>query len=312
MLDLDHMPNSELDASQPASGLAAAAEAIDGDANTTDTDGPGFEIEGEGGHEAPNEDVELLRRKAAFAKQKQKAKEAKAREEQERVKREALEQELAELKRQVGQLRVGPKPTYEACGYDDAVYEQKLADWIANGGNKQQQQAQQQQQRQQSQASYELDPEIEFEHEEAVSAIKKAGVSDYDDKLAALDGAISELGLVPSVVRGQLRQLCSLAGIDSGKVEYMLGRNPAVVREIANAKSQPQIKKLLQREADKLKLRQPVKLGIKPEVSIPSSGPVGNTDKQIEKARNAWRDAEPHNQAAAWQEYQRVKKSKSK
>jgi hypothetical protein len=272
MLDLDYMPDAELDVNQPAGGLAASVEEIGGDANATDTDELGFEIEGEGDHETPNEDVELKRRKAAFAKQKQKAREAKAREDAAIAESQRLKQELEDLKSQVGQLKVGPKPTYEACGYDDAVYEQKLADWIANGGNKQQQQAQQQQQRQQSQASYELDPEIEFEHEEAVSAIKNAGVSDYDDKLAALDGAISELGLVPSVVRGQLRQLCSLAGIDSGKAEYMLGRNTAVVAELAGAKSQQQVKRILQREADKLKLRQKQKLDVKPEVSIPSSG----------------------------------------
>ena len=310
MLDLDYMPDTELEVSQPAGGLAASAEEIGGDANATDTDEQGFEIEGEDHHEGSNEDVELKRRKAAFAKQKQKAREAKAREEQERIKREAMERELAELKQQVGQLRVGPKPTYESCGYDDAAYEQKLADWIASGGNKQQQAPTQQQP--QSQAGYELDPEIEFEHEEAVSVIKKAGVSDYDDKSAALDAAITEIGMSPSVVRGQLRQLCSLAGIDSGKAEYMLGRNTAVVAELANAKSQQQVKRILQREADKLKLRHKQKLDVKPEPSISSSGSVGNLDKQIEKARNAWRDAEPHNQAAAWQEYQRVKKSKSK
>ena len=310
MLDLDDMPETEFEVGQPAGALAGAAESINGDANATDTDEPGFEIEGEDHHEGSNEDVELRRRKAAFAKQKQKAKEAKAREEQERVKREALERELAELKQQVGQLRVGPKPTYESCGYDDAVYEQKLADWIASGGNKQQQAPTQQ--HPQSQADYELDPEIEFEHEEAVAVIKKAGVSDYEDKSAALDAAITEIGMSPSVVRGQLRQLCSLAGIDSGKAEYMLGRNTAVVTELANAKSQQQVKRILQREADKLKLRQKQKLDVKPEQSISSSGPVGNLDKQIEKARNAWRDAEPHNQAAAWQEYQRIKKSKSK
>lgn len=310
MLDLDNMPDTKLDASQPAGGLAAAAEAIDGDANATDTDEPGFEIEGEGGHESPNEDVELLRRKAAFAKQKQKAKEAKAREEQERIKREALELELAELKQQVGQLRVGPKPTLASCDYDDATYERKLSEWFASGGNKQHQK---QEPTNQQHAAYEPDLDVEFEHDESVAAIKKAGVSDYDDKSAALDGAIAELGMNPSVIRGQLRQLCSLADIDSGKAEYMLGRNPSVVAELASAKSQPQLKRILKREADKLKLRQKQKIDTKPEVSIQSSGPVGSLDKQVQKARLAWQSAEPHNQAAAWQEYQRVKKqSKSK
>ena len=309
MLDLDNMPDTELEAGQPAGGLAAAAEAIDGGANTNDTDVPGFEIEGEGGHETPNEDVEFRRRKAAFAKQKQKAKEAKAREEQERIKREELERELAELKQQVGQLKVGPKPTYESCGYVDEVYEQKLAEWIASGGNKQQQK---QEPTNQQQAAYEPDLDVEFEHDESVAAIKKAGVSDYDDKSAALDGAIADLGMNPSVVRSQLRQLCSLADIDSGKAEYMLGRNPSVVAELAGAKSQLRLKQILKREADKLKLRQAKKLDVKPEVSISSSGPVGDMDKQVEKARQAWRDAEPHNQAAAWQEYQRIKKLKSK
>ena len=309
MLDLDDMPDTELEAGQPASGLASAAEVIDGGANANDTDEPGFEIEGEGGHETPNEDVELRRRKAAFAKQKQKAKEARERAEQERLAREALERELAELKQQVGQLKVGPKPTLASCDYDDAVYEQKLAEWIASGGNKQQQQPQQ---KQPQQAAFEPDLDIEFEHEESVEAIKKAGVSDYDDKSSALDAAIADLGLVPAVVRAQLRSLCSLADIDSGKAEYMLGRNPAVVAELANAKSQLQLKRILKREADKLKLRQTKKLDVKPEVSISSGGPVGDMDKQVEKARQAWRDAEPHNQAAAWQEYQRLKKLKSK
>lgn len=310
MLDLDHMPENELDVSQPAGGLAAAAEVIDGDANATDTDEPGFEIEGEGGHEAPNEDVELLRRKAAFAKQKQKAREAKAREDAAIAESQRLRQELEDLKSQVGQLKVGPKPTYESCGYDDAVYEQKLAEWFASGGNKQQQKKEP---TNQHQAAYEPDLDVEFEHDESVAAIKKAGVSDYDDKSAALDGAIAELGMNPSVVRGQLRQLCSLADIDSGKAEYMLGRNPSVVAELASAKSQPQLKRILKREADKLKLRQKQKIDTKPEVSIQSSGPVGSLDKQVQKARLAWQSAEPHNQAAAWQEYQRVKKqSKSK
>lgn len=310
MLDLDDMPDTEFEVGQPAGALAGAAEGIGGDANTTDTDEPGFEIEGEDHHEGSNDDVELRRRKAAFAKQKHKAKEAKAREDAAIAESQRLKQELEDLKKQVGQLKAGPKPTYESCGYDDAVYEQKLADWISSGGNKQQQAPTQQQP--QSQAGFELDPEIEFEHEEAVAVIKKAGVSDYDDKSAALDAAITEIGMSPSVVRGQLRQLCSIAGIDSGKAEYMLGRNTAVVTELANAKSQQQVKRILQREADKLKLRQKQKLDVKPEPSISSSGSVGNLDKQIEKARNAWRDAEPHNQAAAWQEYQRIKKSKSK
>ncbi|MGL4756210.1 MAG: hypothetical protein ACRCXB_27985 [Aeromonadaceae bacterium] len=310
MLDLDDMPDTELEVNQPAGGLAAAAEVIDGDANANDKDEPRFEIEGEGGHETPNEDVELRRRKAAFAKQKQKAKEAKAREDAALAEAQRLKQEIEDLKQQVGQLKVGPKPTLASCEYDDAVYEQKLAEWIASGGNKQPQQ--QPQQKQQPQAAFEPDLDIEFEHEESVEAIKKAGVSDYDDKSSALDAAISDLGLVPAVVRAQLRSLCSLADIDSGKAEYMLGRNPAVVAELAGAKSQLQLKRILKREADKLKLRQAKKLDIKPEVSISSSGPVGDMDKQVEKARQAWRDAEPHNQASAWQEYQRLKKLKSK
>ena len=62
MLDLDYMPDTELEVSQPAGGLAASAEEIGGDANATDTDEPGFEIEGEDHHEGSNDDVELRRR----------------------------------------------------------------------------------------------------------------------------------------------------------------------------------------------------------------------------------------------------------
>lgn len=310
MLDLDDMPETEFEVGQPTGALAGAAEEINGDANATDTDEPGFEIEGEDHHEGSNDDVELRRRKAAFAKQKQKAKEAKAREEAALEKSRLLERQLAELQQQVGQLKVGPKPTYESCGYDDAVYEQKLADWMASGGNKQQQAPTQQQP--QSQAGFELDHEVEFEHEEAVSAVKKSGITDYDDKVSALNSAISERGLDPAAVLGDMRQLCSIAGIDSGKAEYMVGRSQAVMDELFRTTNRTQVAKILRREADKLKLRQKQKLDVKPEPSISSSGSVGNLDKQIEKARNAWRDAEPHNQAAAWQEYQRIKKSKSK
>ena len=311
MLDLDHMPNSELDVSQPAVGLAASVEEIGGDANATDTDELGFEIEGEGDREMPNEDVELRRRKAAFAKQKQKAKEAKAREDAAIAESQRLKQELEDLKSQVGQLKVGPEPTYESCGYDDELFKQRMKEYLLTANGKPQAQASQAQA--QRQAEYEPDLDVEFEHDESVAAIKKAGVSDYDDKSAALDSAIAELGMNPSVVRGQLRQLCSLADIDSGKAEYMIGRNPSVVAELASAKSQPQLKRILKREAEKLKLRQKQKIDTKPEVSIQSSGPLGSLDKQLQKARLAWQNAEPHNQAAAWQEYQLVKKqSKSK
>lgn len=296
MLDLDDMPDAELEVNQPAGGLASAAEVIDGDANTIDTDEPGFEIEGEGDHETPNEDVELRRRKAAFAKQKQKAKEAREREQQERQKREQLEQELAELKQQVGQLKVGPKPTYESCGYDDAVYEQKLAEWIASGGGKQAQQPPQKQPAQQ--AAFEPDLDVEFEHEESVSAIKKAGVSDYEDKASFLHSAIVDRGLNPAAVLADIRQLCSIAGIDSGKAEYMIGRSPAVVDELFRTTTKVQVARILRREADKLKLRQAKKIDVKPEVSIQSSGSIDNKAKQLEKLRQAWR-ADPTNLEAS-------------
>lgn len=272
MSDLENMPENTEDTTQPVDVVATDTEAAEAVPPADDTETEEFVIEGEGDDETPKEDEEELKRRAAFAKAKQKKREAQEAAKAEREKREAIEAELAELKAWAADMRRGPKP--DPMNYTSS--EDFYADLEKWNGKPQEQNPQPAAQPQQS---AEPDYEVEYALEEGQKALEKGGISDYQQQRENFDSVVAGAGIQnPEAVYNHLASIAHTAGVDVGKAMYMASRNASkLISEINSLKGndlqiQLKISKILEREAGKLKTRQKPKIDTVPEEAINGGG----------------------------------------
>lgn len=306
MSDLGNMLNVDNTNTQPSDAVTADLETTLSTSHDEATELLELVTEDEGSQQAkPNDFDDVEKRRAAFAKSKQKEKAAK---QKARELEDALAVERKERERLAEQLHKLSKPREEDSGWNDEAHRKAVAEWEANQPKPKSSDAP-------KVTDYEPDIDMQFALNEGDKKLKAGGITDVEDKVSELASTIAaKFGANPDSVFDSWAAIAEESGEDYSvaNARYAIARNPAVLEEIAKCRTPLGINKILKREAAKIKPRTNKPLGTVPEPDIKSSGPIDNASKAIEKARNEWRDAEPHNQASAWQSYQQVKKQFSK
>ena len=239
-----------------------------------------------------------------------KEKEKRKREHEERLKaeaeKEALRRELDELKSQVKPI-VNPRPKRDDY-YSDDEYDAAVDAYHQNKGDAQAKpQAEAQQQEQFNEQAFEADYYLK-ESESNVARSYPKYSEDKDQllqKFSAIGGSEQTFTYFSAIA--------SQANIDIAKANIALNRNSDLFRALINAAgtgNQFAIADVLKQAASKVDLRTTKKVDTLPTPDIQNSGPIDNKAAAAEKAKKAWREAPSGPaQVAAWQEYQRIKKS---
>lgn len=240
-----------------------------------------------------------------------KEKEKRKREHEERLKaeaeKEALRRELDDLKSKVNPI-VNPKPTLESCDYDNERFEREIAAYYQNDGNAQPKpQTETQQHEQFNEQAFEVD----YYTQEKEREVAKLYPRFSSEKEGFIQKIISSGGNEADI--NAMKQIAHQAGVDIAKAMVSLNNSDKHYQELLNAYRTGNIfniKGALQNAAENLDLKITRKVDTLPTPDIKNSGPIDNKLAAVEKAKKTWREA-PSGQAqvAAWQEYQRIKKS---
>ena len=240
-----------------------------------------------------------------------KEKEKRKREHEARLAAEQRENELLErikqLESNVNPI-VNPKPTLESCDYDNERFEREIAAYYQNNGNAQPKpQAETQQQEQFNEQAFEAD----YYLKESEGNVAKSYPKYSEDKEQLLQKFSANGGNEQTFT--YLSTIASQANIDIAKANIALNRNNDLFNALINAAgtgNQFAIADVLRKAASKVDLRTSKKVDTLPTPDIQNSGPIDNKSAAVEKAKKAWREAPSGPaQVAAWQEYQRIKKS---
>lgn len=277
MSDLENMLEVENSNDQPTDAVAADVEETSTTPQGEDTDQVEFFIDDEGDQEEkPNNNFDdVAKRKAAFAKAKQKEREAKkkARELETQLAKERQERE--ELAAQVARLSAGKKPTLEDCEWDEDEYDRRKAEWESK-----QPKAVEQKEQPEQVEEYEPDIDAQFQLSEGDAKLKSGGIKDVEEKVSELADAIqAKFGVNPEVVFDNWAAIAEESGEEYSvsSARYMVARNPAVLDEIARCKTPLGVNRILKREASKLKTRNSKSVDTQPEPNV-GSGAVKKTD----------------------------------
>jgi hypothetical protein len=99
--------------------------------------------------------------------------------------------------------------------------------------------------------------------------------------------------------------------VDMARAVLAMNRNPVLIQQLVTAypRGPFAVEAVLKDAEKKIQTRQRKRLDSQPEPTINNSGSMDNKSTAVAKARQAWIDAEPHEQPQRWREYQAAKKS---
>ena len=234
MSDLENMSEVQDPNTQPVDAVAADTETTEATPQAEATERVEFYIEDEGGQDnQPNNFDDVAKRRAAFAKSKQKEREAIETAKAEKAERERIAQELADLRAQVSNVSRGPRPDpYDFESTED--FYKALDTWSSpQQANQTQQQSQSQPQQQVNQPQ--VDYNVEFDYQESANALASGGINDFSDKETEVKNHMQSLGINADAGINYIKNIAAQDGdIDSAKAIYMIGINPGVLQELMN------------------------------------------------------------------------------
>lgn len=233
-----------------------------------DTDGEGSETDEVditiGDESPPSEEEQRDQRAPAWVGELRKSKR-----EADRRNRE-LTAEVERLKgagQQPQPVTVGPKPTLEACGYDEAKYEADLTSWHDRKAGAAAEEARKQEAASQADKAW----KAQLAHHSKLKSELK--VRDFDEAEANVEDALSvtQRGLI---VHG---------AENSAQIVYALGRNPKTLKDLAAITDPVKFAFAVARLETKLKVT-PRTTAPLPERQIRGNAPAqGSTDKRLER-----------------------------
>ena len=259
-----------------------------------------IEDEGEP-NETPKENDQLMKQRAAFAKSKQKQRE-------EKEKREAAEREARELRERLERLEAsqadiqkGKPPTLASCDYDEETYETKVREYYSQPAKKDEPKATP------NQEKFKADDESEFYHYQKANDLRSK-LPNYDELEGKAKKNFEKFGN-PDIVINNISRIAMQKGVDVAKAIAAFGMSESMVDELAKAAStgnQFAIADVIDKAAKRIQPRTSKKIDTQPEPTINSSGPIDNSAKAVEKARQAWID---NGTAANYNAYKAAKKA---
>lgn len=305
MSDLGHMEETNSENPQPVEAVAANTEEItppQGD----DSDVELF-VESEGDHIEPNKtNMSQEQAYAAFRKEKEKRQRKNEELEASKKREQELLERLASLEGTVGQIKKGAPPTLESFDYDEKKYQEAMQTYYATPAKTQ---AEPEPNNTSSNAPAFKNDEAEFYlYQKEQELIKH--FPDYEKEKSQLVDKFKEFGgghqnLV------EMAHIAHQSNVDIARATLAMNRNPALLDSLVKAypRGQIAVMQVLQNAESKIQTRQRKPIDSQPEPTINNSGSIDNKSAAVAKARQAWIDAEPHEQPQRWKEYQAAKKS---
>ena len=266
-------------------------EAVDVVVTDTDNDTPPNGIE-EGeltfieDEDAPNEtskeNDQLMKQRAAFAKSKQKQREEKEKREAAEEKARLLEERLNKLESSQAAIQKGKPPTLASCDYDEEDFENKTREYYSKPATKPVTE-------EPKSEVVKVDDESEFYYYQKANDLR-GKLPNYDELEGKAKDNLKKFGN-PDIVIGNISMIARQKGIDVAKAIAAFGMSAGLVDELGRAAStnnQFAIADVIDKAAKKIQPRQNKKIDTQPEPTINSGGPIDNSAKAVEKARQAW------------------------
>jgi len=283
-MDSENMSEIEVEVEQPVEAVAADAEVkLDEPQSSDDETELYIEEEGEQTETPKKDGMTDEQAKAAFRQEREKRK-AKAKQNDE-LQRKLDEQakELAELKASVSKVTKGPKPSILDYSSDEEFFTD-LDKW--NGVKT----AEPAQAPSEQSGSVDLSEDQAWHLHKHEEEIKKS-FSDYDDVKSKATEAFSSAGVSDTTLAmKQVAAVCHEHDIDTGKVNYALGRFPGIAKELveASAKNQSAVRTVLRKLEGKVQARTRKKINSEPEPKIKSNGAVNVGSEAERQAYTKW------------------------
>lgn len=306
MSDLGNMAETVTDTEQPVETVAVETEEViqpQGDDGEVE-----LYVEAEGDQSEPNKtNMSQEQAYAAFRKEKEKRQRKNEELEASRKREQELVNRLAELEGTVGKIKKGAPPTLESCDYDEARYQEAMKTYLSQPETPAKPAESEPQQTQQN-AGF-LDDESEFYLYQKEQDLMKHFPSYAQDK-AELVQKLNQYGGGEQSI-AEMSHIAHQTDVDIARAVLSLNRNPMLVDQLVKAypRGPFAVEKVLKQAESKIQTRQRKPLDSQPEPTINNSGPIDKKSAAVAKAREAWMNAEPHQQPRLWQEYQAAKKS---
>ena len=307
MSDVGDMAEMVMQGEQPGEAVVAEPEEV------TPPQGDDSElelyVETEGDQIEPNK-TNMSREQAYAAFRKEKEKRQRKNEELEASKRreEELIARLAALEGTVTSIKKGPPPTLESCDYDEAKFQEMAAAYYQNQSSSAQAPTTSPASDVPKQNAPIIDDEAEFYLYEKEQDLKQH-FPDYETDKSQLVEKLQQYGGGQHSLN-EMANIANQRGLDIARAVLAMNRNPILVDQLVRAYSRGPfaVEEVLKRAESKIQTRQRKPLNSQPEPSINNSGPIDNKSATVAKARQAWVDAEPHDQPQRWREYQAAKR----
>lgn len=237
---------------------------------------------------------------AAFQKEKRKRKEKQEQIDKDALEKESLRKELADLKAQVGNITRGEMPDpYDFDNKED--HYKALKEWEGNAAPKA---TETKQAEQQSSA----DDEAEFYLYQKEQELTKQ-LPEYQASKDSLLKIFKDDGMDnPKGAMLFLSNIAQQKGIDIAKAVMTMERIPSLFEDIKRAgNNQFMIGDILEKAANKVKVRTKKPINTQPEPEINSTGAIDGGNEAVNKLREKW-VANPNTQN--YNAYQNAKKNK--
>lgn len=306
MSDLGNMAETITDTEQPVETVAVETEEViqpQGDDGEVE-----LYVEAEGDQSEPNKtNMSQEQAYAAFRKEKEKRQRKNEELEASKKREQELASRLAELEGTVGKIAKGAPPTLESYDYDEAKYQEAVRAYYSQPQTAATPTETETQQQQQS-AGF-LDDESEFYLYQKEQDLMKHFPSYESDKTELVKKLNQYGGGQQSIA--EMAHIAHQTDVDIARAVLALNRNPMLVDQLVKAypRGPFAVEKVLKQAESKIQTRQRKPLDSEPEPTINNSGPIDKKSAAVAKAREAWMNAEPHEQPRRWQEYQAAKKS---
>ncbi len=305
-MDSGNMSEVENEVEQPAEAVAAEAEVNPVEPQTGDDETELYiEEEGDQQDEPKAGGMTDEQAKAAFRQEREKRK-AKAKQNEElQLKLEQQAKELEKLKETVGKVTKGPRPSILDYASDDDFFA-ALDEW-----NGKAQEAKPEQQSAKTEAAIDLSEDQAWHLHKNEEEIKKS-FSDYDDVKTEAKNAFKSAGVDNTeLAMKQIAAICHEHDINTGKVNYAIGKFPQYADKLAKAAAtnQAAVRTVLRELEGKVQSRTRKKINSEPEPKIKGNGSVNVGSEAERKAWDAYTNASSGDKIAAYKELQKIRKA---
>ena len=305
MSDLGNIAETKVNTEKPVDVVATETEEItppQGDDNEVE-----LYVETEGDQEQPKTNMSQEQAYAAFRKEKEKRQRKNEELEASKKREQELIERLASLEGAVGKISKGKPPTLESFDYDEAKYAQAVKEYYAPSQTKQTETKKPN--AEESNKSDFVSDESEFYlYQKEQELIKH--IPDYENDKAQLVEKFKQFGGGQQNLN-EMAHIAVQTGVDIAKANLAINRNQALLDKLVKAypKGPFAVAEVLKEAETKVQTRQRKPIDTQPEPNINNSGPIDNKSAAVAKAREAWINAEQHDQPRLWQEYQKAKKT---